>query len=167
MHTPCQYKESSHPIFTFQEGDITMANHRISAVMQRISIPIKILIVSLLCLVISLVVFFSTVSPILAVIAVLAFGASVCSAATILFSVIAKAKGKLKKPFLYFILTDVLLILAAVAYGIYNIKTDKGMMAGMTGYLLLYYAVPLLIGLGVLSGLIYLIARHLQKKKLQ
>lgn len=141
-----------------------MADHKILNVIQKISIPVKILIVSLLCLVISLVVFFSTVSPILAVIAVLAFGASVCSAATILFSVIAKAKGKLKKPFLYFILTDVLLILAAVAYGIYNIKTDIGMMAGLLGYLLLCYAVPLLIGLGALSGLIYLIIRHRQKR---
>ena len=154
-----------------------MANHRIPAVMQRISTPVKILIVSLLCLAISLAglflslvipAFFSTVSLVVsAVIAALSLGVSVCSAGTILFSKIAKSKGKLKKPFLYFILTDILLILAAVAYGIYNIKTDTGMMAGMTGYLLLYYAVPLLIGLGVLSGLIYLIARHLQKKKLQ
>ena len=154
-----------------------MANHRILNTVKRISIPAKILIASLLCLVISLIglflclvipVFFSTASLVVsAVIAVLAFGVSICSAGTILFGKAAKASEKRKKPFLYFILTDILLILAAVIYGIYNIKTDNGMMAGMTGGLLLYYAVPLLIGLGVLSGLIYLIVRHREKKKFQ
>ena len=135
-----------------------MANHKIS-------IPVKILIVSLLCFGISLVGVYlagSITLVIWGIIMVLAFGTSICSAGTIILSMIAKSKGK---PFLYFILTDILLILTAVIYGIYDLMTNtEGMLAGIFGYLLLHYAVPLLIGLGILS---YLIARYRDKKKIQ
>lgn len=140
-----------------------MANNREHV--KKIGIPVIILIISIIGFVISLLVFFDTASPVSIVIAVIAFGAAVCSAVAVIVGLIAKAKGKKIKPFFYFIGTDILLIIAAVFYAVIDISKDSGMMAGLTGYLMLWYAVPILAGVGVIAVIIYLIARSKAKNK--
>lgn len=138
---------------------------------KKIGIPVILLIISIIGFVISLLVFFDTASTVSIVIAVIAFGAAVCSAGAVIGGLIARAKGKGKakgkkiKPFFYFIVTDILLIIAAAIYGVIDINKDSGMMAGLTGYLILWYVVPILAGIGVIAGIIYLITRQTAKDK--
>lgn len=132
--------------------------------LKKIGIPVIILIISIIGLVISLLVFFGTASTVSIVIAVIAFGAAVCSAGAVIVGLVAKARKRKIKPFFYFILTDILLIIAAVIYAVIDIDKDSGMMAGLTGYLILWYAVPILAGVGVIAVIIYLIARSRAKK---
>ena len=139
-----------------------MANNR--ETLKKIGIPAIILTVSIIGFVISLLVFFNTASTVSIVIAVVTFGAAVCSAVAVIVGLTAKAKGKKIKPFFYFIITDILLIIAAVIYAVIDINKDSGMMAGLTGYLILWYAVPILAGVGVIAVIIYLIARSRAKK---
>ena len=140
-----------------------MANNRES--LKKIGIPAIILIVSIIGFVISLLVFFDTSSTASIVIAVISFGAAACSAGAVIVGLIAKVKRKKIKPFFYFILTDILLIIAAVIYAVTDINTSGGMMAGLTGYLILWYAVPILAGVGVIAGIIYLLVRYSAKNK--
>ena len=133
-----------------------MANNREH--MKKIGIPAIILIISIICLVISLLVSFDTASIAAIVIAAIALGAAVCSAGTVIVGLIARARRKKIKPFFYFIITDILLIIAAVIYAVTDINTSSGMMAGLEGYLMLWYGVPILAGIGVIAGIIYLIS---------
>ena len=138
---------------------------------KKIGIPAIILIVSIIGFVISLLVFFDTASTVSIVIAVIAFGAAVCSAGAVIVGLIVMARGKSKrkkiKPFFYFIVTDILLIIVAVIYAVTDINSSSGMMAGLTGYLILWYVVPILAGIGVIAGIIYLIVKHRAKMKEQ
>ena len=139
-----------------------MANNKNA--LKKIGIPAIIMIVSIICFVISLLISFDTASIAAIVIAAIALGAAVCSAGTVLVGLIARARRKKIKPCFYFIITDILLIIAAVIYAVTDINTSSGMMAGLGGYLMLWYGVPILAGIGVIAGIIYLIARNRAKK---
>ena len=140
-----------------------MADRKTSNTFKKIGIPAIILVISIISFVISLLIFFDTSSTVSIVIAVIAFGAAVCSAGAVIVGLVAKAKKKKIKPFFYFIITDILLITAAAIYGISDINSGSGMMAGIAGYLILHYAVPILAGIGVVAVIIYLIAKNRTK----
>ena len=142
-----------------------MADRKNPDTFKKIGIPAIILIISIIGFVISLLVFFDTSSIAAIVIAVVTFGSAVCSAGAVIVGLIAKARRKKIKPFFYFILTDILVIIAAVIYAVIDINTATGFMAGLTGYLILLYAVPILAGIGVIAWSIYLIAINGAKNK--
>lgn len=98
------------------------------------------------------------------------FGGGMC---TVLFGIILITRQickemhkKMPSPFLLFGIMNTLFLLFMAGYGIYDILTDTGFMAGIMGFLCLVYVVPVLAVLLLANIITGVIVTKRQRKAL-
>lgn len=137
-----------------------MDNHKILNALREIGMPVKLMAASLLCFVVSAidVNYLGFGWGVFLALMVLSIGVFVGSAGTVLCRFIAKRRGKQNRPFLNYLVTNLLLILALVILSIAD--------GGLLGALILYYAVPILVGLNAAVGIICLLVKYRHRMRL-
>lgn len=90
---------------------------------------------------------------------------SILSWIAVILSRIAEGFGKPVNICVLFGGIDLLAIVIAVGYGIYDIMTDTGFLAGLWGYLILIYVVPFLAVLLIVDIIVYFVKRKRSGKE--
>lgn len=63
-------------------------------------------------------------------------------------------------PYLVFAITDIIIGVFVTIYSVYDIHTDKGIMAGLLGFILLLFVVPCSVVLLVIDVVVWIINRR-------
>lgn len=76
-----------------------------------------------------------------------------------LISIVNRISAK-ASPYLVFAITDIIIGVFVTIYSVYDIHTDKGIMAGLLGIILLLFVVPCSVVLLVIDVVVWIINRR-------
>lgn len=131
----------------------------------------KLLIFSVVFTVLSVILWILTANVFLAdfmiptaIIAITLSALAVCFWVTTI--ICTKIKGSSPSPFLIIGITNLILLIISLTYGIYDINTGTGWFAGLAGTLILVFVVPTLIVILLANAIVGIIVSKKRKKDL-